>query len=125
MHCGSCASIKRTVSQNCLEISPIPFAVAPEGSITLDNVYQSAGGTVIATGVINVQGTLSPDTDIILTFQKGTTTVATITFDNVTVGSTLGFTVQTPFDNMDITVDNNDATITSIGTLDIVLVVNY
>lgn len=128
MSCGICASIKNSVTQNCVDISPISFAlpaaVVGTTSTTYDGVYQSAGGTVTAAGVINIQGTLSTSTDVILRFQQGTVTVGTLTLTGVTDGSTWGFSELTPFDNMDVTINNNDAVNPSTGSLEIVLVIN-
>lgn len=128
MSCGTCASIRRSVTQNCLDINPISFtlpaATAGTTSTTIDNVYQSVGGTVTAAGILNVQGTISTDTDVILDFRQGATTVATVTLNNVFDDSTWGFSALTPFDNIDVTINNNDIANASTGTLEIVLLVN-
>ncbi len=126
---GICASISTSVSQNCLDINPISFnlpaAVVGPTSTTYNNAYQSTGGSVTATGVMNVQGTISTATDVILTFFQGAAIVGTITFTNVTDGSTWGFSELTPFDRMDVTINNNDIAAASTGALDIVMIVNY
>ena len=124
MSCGTCASIRRPVTQNCLDINPISFNL-PVGptSTTIDSVYQSVGGTVTASGILNVQGTISTNTDVILIFQQGAVTVATVTLNNVFDDSAWGFSVLTPFDNIDVTINNGDVANASTGSLEIVLLV--
>ncbi len=125
MSCGVCASIRRSVLQTCVDINPVSFALAiGPSTTTITSAYQSSGGNVTASGIVNVQGTISTDTDVVLTFLQGAVTIGTITLGNVTDDSTWGFSELTQFDSMNVTITNGDIANPSTGTLDIVMVIN-